>query len=80
MKEVGGDIYFFSDFFFLLSKVMVWVRMVVWGVVAWTADIYSCPNPTVSSTAKVNLLTRTSYDLYGGKSIRLKLISHGKRG
>lgn len=46
---------------------------------AWAAEDYSCPNPTVSSTAKVNLLTRTSYDLYGGKSIRLKLITHGKR-
>ena len=34
--------------------------------------IYSCPNPTVSSTAHVSFCVSTSYDLYGGRSSRLK--------
>ncbi len=34
--------------------------------------LYSWPNPTVSSTAQSNFWLSASYDLYGGKSRRLK--------
>jgi len=37
------------------------------------ASLYSCPNPTVSSTAIVSLPLSASYVLYGGRSSRLKL-------
>ena len=35
--------------------------------------VYSCPNPTVSSTAIVSFWFRASKVLYGGRSSRLKL-------
>lgn len=35
--------------------------------------VYSWPKPSVSSTAVESLLLRASYDLYGGRSRRLKL-------
>ena len=38
--------------------------------------LYSCPKPSVSSTAIDNLFSRTSCDLYGGRSSRLKLKQH----
>lgn len=41
-------------------------------------SVYSCPNPSVSSTAMDILCSRASWVLYGGRSSRLKLLRVSK--
>lgn len=44
------------------------------GYLSPSVILYSCPNPSVSSTAMVILCSKVSWVLYGGRSRRLKQV------